>query len=296
MLRWTAGGLVAIASLCGLAGIVLCEGALHPVRRPVPSNALARTVEIPGRDGAPLRAWLFVPPKYSDAVIVLHGISDSRSSQEGIAQMFLRHGDLVLTPDSRAHGESGGNLATYGLLERDDVHRWVSWLIEERHPRRVLGLGESLGAAVLIQSLGVETRFSGIVADSAFSSFERIARDRVAEQLPVSARIGTVLAAAPIWAGFLYARARYGLDFRDASPEREIARSRTPVLLIHGLNDTKTPPEHSETLAARNRSTTTLWLVPGAGHTGAYGVAPQEFERRVLSFYQNLPPGIQLRE
>ena len=45
-------------------------------------------------------------------------------------------------------------------------------------------MGESLGGAVLIESLAIEPRFSAIVADSAYSSFERIARDRVARRLP----------------------------------------------------------------------------------------------------------------
>jgi pimeloyl-ACP methyl ester carboxylesterase len=192
--------------------------------------------------------------------------------------------------------------AAYGLLESDDVHRWVSWLIdnwqtgEDPRPRQVFGIGESLGGAILIQSLAVESRFSAIVADSAFSSFERIGRDRVAERLPFSPKIGRLLATPPIWAGFFYARLKYGLDFRQASPEAAIARSTTPVLPIHGLNDRSTPPEHSKILAASNRRSTVLWLVPGAGHTGAFGAAPQEFERRVLDFYQNLPRGIQPRE
>ena len=184
----------------------------------------------------------------------------------------------------------------YGLLESDDVHRWVSWLIDNwqtgdhRHPRHVFGIGESLGGAILIQSLAVESRFSAIVADSAFSSFERIGRDRVAERLRFSPKIGRLLATPPIWAG------KYGLDFRQASLEAAIARSTTPVLPIHGFNDGSTPPEHSKILAASNRRSTVLWLVPGAGHTGAFGASPREFERRVLDFYQNLPRGIQPRE
>ncbi len=127
--------------------------------------------------------------------------------------MFLAHGYTVLAPDSRAHGESGGEIATYGLLEADDVHRWVSWLINDEHPLRVFGIGESLGGAVLIESLPVEPRFSAIVAESAFSSFERIARDRVAERLPFPMSIGRLLTAPSVWAGFLYARLRYGLGF-----------------------------------------------------------------------------------
>jgi pimeloyl-ACP methyl ester carboxylesterase len=298
---WSIGAIVAIAAaLCALAGAVLCESAIHPARRAVPSNASALTVQMTARDGIALRAWLLKPDKPNgDVVLILHGIADSRASQVGLARMFVHHGYAVLAPDSRAHGESGGDLATYGLLEPDDVHRWVSWLIDEQHPRHVFGMGESLGGAVLIESLRVESRFSAIVADSAFSSFERIARDRVAERLPFPEALGRELAAPPVWAGFLYARLRYGLDFFSASPEAALAQSTTPVLLIHGLNDRLTPPVHSEILAASNRRYTTLWLVPGAGHTGAWGAAPKEFENRVFgfyAFYQNLPRGIQARE
>jgi pimeloyl-ACP methyl ester carboxylesterase len=287
-------------ALCAIAGAVLCETAVHPPRRPVPSNASALTVQITARDGIVLRAWLFKAQQSSgrsasngDAVLILHGIADSRASQAGLASMFLDHGYTVLAPDSRAHGESGGNVATYGLLESDDVHRWVSWLIDDQHPRHVFGVGESLGGAVLIESLAVEPRFSAIVADSAFSSFERIARDRVAERLPFPPAVGRMLAMPPIWAGFLYARLRYGLDFRAASPAAALAQSTTPVLLIHGLNDRLTPPEHSKILAASNRRWAELWLVPGAGHVNAFGAAPLEFVDRVISFlaaYQNLPP------
>jgi len=283
--------------LCGVAGAVLCEGALHPTRRLVPPNPSALTVQTIANDGAVLRAWLLQPEKPNrDAVLILHGIADSRVSQLGLARMFLNHGYTVLTPDSRAHGESGGQLATYGLLEAGDVRHWVSWLIEHQHPRRVFGIGESLGGAVLIESLAVEPRFSAIIADSAFSSFEQIAEDRIAERLPVPQLVGRVLATPVVWSGFLYARLRYGLDFRAASPDKVLARSTTPVLLIHGLNDRQTPPVHSEILAAGNRAFVTLWLVPGAGHTGAYGTAPQEFESRVLNFFQYPPAGTRLEK
>ncbi len=299
--KWIAWGAAAVAAIalivCGVAGVLLSEAALRPARRPVASNRDARTVDINAQDGIDLRAWLFRPDRPNgDAVLILHGIADSRGSQVGLARMFLSHGYTVLVPDSRAHGESGGDLTTYGLLESDDVHRWVSWLMDEEHPLRLFGLGESLGGAVLIQSLAVEHRFNAIVADSPYSSFERIAQDRVAQNLPFPPRIGRILAEPPIWAGFLYARLKYGLDFRKASPEAAIARSTTPVLLIHGLYDRLTPPEHSRILAASNRVSTELWLVPGAGHTGTFGSDPVEFENRVLAFYQNLPPGIQVRE
>ncbi len=257
-------------------------------------------MEIAARDGAHLCASLYTPEKWNGgAVLVLHGISDSRGSEIGFAHLFGSRGYLVLTPDNRAQGESGGDFVTYGLLEADDVHRWVSWLIAERHPSHVYGLGESLGGAVLVESLAVEHRFNAIVAESAFASLAQLARDRVAERLPVPRSLGQALAAPFVSTAFLYGRWRYGLDFREASPEAAIAETSTPVLLIHGLSDTKTSPEHSEILAASDPRTAKLWLVPGARHTGAYATAPREFEEKVLGLfetYQNLPRGIQVRE
>ena len=289
---WALGLFGVLGCVCAISGVILCEAALHPPRRPVPELHDARTVEITSRDGIPLRAWLFSPASPNgDAVLLLHGIADSRASQAGFARMFVSHGYAVLVPDSRAHGESGGELATYGLLEAGDTHEWVSWLIEHQHPRRVFGVGESLGGAVLLQSLRLETRFSGVVAESSYATFEGVARDRLAEMLSLPLGLGRCLAAAPVWTGFIYARARYGLDFRRASPEAALARSTTPVLLIHGLADAKTPPEHSIILAAANSRTTTLWLVPGAGHCGAYAADAREFERRVLDFFQNSSRG-----
>jgi hypothetical protein len=285
-----------MVALCGLAGVILCETFLRRPRRPVPANPGARTVQINARDGIALRAWLLMPDQPNgDAVLVLHGSATNRASQLALAQMFLSHGYLVLAPDNRGHGESGGTLATYGLYEADDIHRWVSWLIADRHPRALYGIGESMGGVVLIESLGVEHRFNAIVSESAFSSFERIARDRIAERLPIPFAIGRLLAAPPVWAGIVYVRLRYGLDLRAASPEAAIARSTTPVLLIHGLKDPQTPPEHSRILAHRDPRYATLWLVPGAGHTGAFSTAPREFQSKVLEFFaahRNFPPAI----
>jgi len=298
--RWIGWTAACGVALYGLAGGILCEWALHPPRRQVPPDPDAHTVEIRASDDVLLRGSLYHPASANGgAVLVLHGIADSRASEGGLARMLAAHGYTVLAPDSRAQGESGGDLVTYGLLEADDVHRWVSWLIAEEHPRKILGLGESLGGGVLIESLAVEHRFSGIVAECSFASLARIARDRVAEALPFPRRMGEILAALPVSSALLYARLRYGLNLWNASPQEAIARSSTPVLLIHGLADRKTPWQHSQSLAAANPRTTTLWLVPGAGHTGAYGAEPKEFERRVLGFfaaYQNLPPGIQVRE
>jgi uncharacterized protein len=90
-----------------------------------------------------------------------------------------------------------------------------------------------------------------------------------------------------VWSGLLYARVNYGLDFRAASPEAVIGCVSTPMLLIHGSEDTNIYPVHSEILAARNPRSVPLWLVPGARHTRAFGTAPAEFQHRVLGWFSS---------
>ena len=51
--------------------------------------------------------------------------------------MLLRHGYATLIPDARAHGRSGGNIPTYGVLEADDIRRWFD-LIQNPHGRIAL--------------------------------------------------------------------------------------------------------------------------------------------------------------
>src|SRR5438874_11606868 len=175
---------VAIYAAVSLAvGIVMAELTLHPVQHRPPDTArIARNyaqygaelkpVALHAADGAELRAWYSVPARDNGkAIILLHGIGDNRGGVAGYGQMFLQQGYRVLLPDSRAHDESGGTLATYGLLERDDIHHWVDWLYDDKQSACVYGFGESMGAALELQSLAVERRFCAVVADSSFSSF-----------------------------------------------------------------------------------------------------------------------------
>ena len=276
--------------LCLAAGVVLCENAMHVPKRATPETTFVgaeRTdVQISASDGAVLRGWFFTPAASNgNAVMVLHGISDSRGGVMGLARLFVENHYAVLAADNRGHGESSGGLVTYGLRERDDVRRWVDWLEASEHPRNVYGMGESLGAAVLIESLERETRFSAVVAECPFADFERVAVDRVAQRVPGPAAVRQALAVSMVWSAFLYARMKYGVDFRGASPENAVVGTRTPVLLIHGSADTNVYPAHAEALVKRNPEYITLWMVPGARHTAAFGTAPEEFPRRVLGWF-----------
>jgi fermentation-respiration switch protein FrsA (DUF1100 family) len=96
----------------------------------------------------------------------------------GYAELLLANGYGVLMPDSRAHGQSGGALATYGLLEKDDIQRWIRWVQEHQHPGCVFGFGESMGAALVLQAIVSKPGFCAVAAESPFASFREISYDR----------------------------------------------------------------------------------------------------------------------
>jgi fermentation-respiration switch protein FrsA (DUF1100 family) len=284
-----------------VAGIGLAELTLRPPRwqleRPhqiseywqAQYGSNLEDIGIAANDGVVLRAWYETPARWNgSSVVLLHGVGDNREGVAGYAEMFLRAHYAVLMPDSRAHGESGGKIATYGLLESNDVHRWVDWLVAHGNHGCIYGFGESMGAAIILQSLRVEHRFCGVVAESSYSTFRQVAYDRVGLYVGLGPWFGRTFGRLPVEVGILYARLRYGLWLTNANPLDTLAQSPVPVLLIHGAADVNILPWHSERLASAD-SHCTLWIVPRAAHTGASAAMPQEFERRVLGFIASHP-------
>jgi predicted alpha/beta-fold hydrolase len=67
------------------------------------------------------------------------------------------------------------------LLERNDIHEWFDFLNAQDHPRCIFALGESMGAAQLLQSLDTHPHVCAIVAESPFANFREIAYDRMGQ-------------------------------------------------------------------------------------------------------------------
>jgi uncharacterized protein len=284
---------------CSVAGMFLADGTLHPARRPLTQqedqdtmrqlalglNAKLEDVSVTARDGITLRAWAIHPHHDNgDAVILLHGLADNRLGMTGYAQLMLAHGYGVLLPDARAHGASGGDLATYGLRERHDILDWFNWLSSTSHPHCIHGFGESMGAAQLLQSLAVGASFCSVAAESSFASFREIAYDRMGQPFKLGPWLGKTLLRPVVEAAFLRARWKYELNMQTVSPQDAVAASSIPVLLIHGQSDGNIPIRHSRFIHAHNPNTA-LWEVPNADHCGAITAAPQEFERRVFAWF-----------
>lgn len=243
-----------------------------------------RTVAIAARDHVRLEASFVTPKEHTaNCVLMVHGIGYNRDSMKGFLPLFNSHGFRVLMPDDRAHGNSGGNLVTYGLLEKYDAVDWAHWMQSEGC-QTIYGFGESLGAAILIQASAVEPIFKSVVAECSYADLRNVGEVRIQQLFPLPKRFAGPLSALIMESSFVYARVRFGVDLSHVSPVTDIARTQTPILLIHGLEDRRTPYHNSELLAQANPRAA-LWLVPDTGHVNASGTHPEEFNRRVLEWF-----------
>jgi cephalosporin-C deacetylase-like acetyl esterase len=181
--------IVLAAAVAGLAGKLLAPHFVHPPRRTSYSlreagqrfsqvGATEVDFDVRADDGIELRGWKVVAPSPDgDWVLLYHGIADNRTGMLAHAEFLVRHGYSVVMMDSRAQGESGGGVATYGRKERYDTVSITNALYDGAQVRHLYALGVSMGAAIALQSAAVEPRICAVVAEDPFADLREITYD-----------------------------------------------------------------------------------------------------------------------
>src|SRR6266851_3059250 len=312
--------------LSAVAGWLAGPAFLHPIRRELTANLIREAdasfaftgatrddFDVRAPDGALLRGWK-VRPKNPNGnwVLLFHGVADNRVGIIGQSEFLLRAGYSVVMMDARAHGASGGPIATYGWLERNDTRAIIDALLSSEHVGaglappafsfvsftsstsstsstsltssfHIFALGESMGAGIVLQAAAADPRIQAVVAEAPFANLREAAYDYGG--LRKYPWLGKTLFAPGTWTLLYRDEVLAGFPVAEVSPVKAVASRAFPVLLICDEKDEALPCRHSEMIYAAARGPKQLWVVPGAFHTAAYGFAPEEFRRRVLSFF-----------
>jgi alpha-beta hydrolase superfamily lysophospholipase len=304
--------------LAAVGGWLAAPGFLHPIRRELTpdlireadaSFAVTRSTredfDVRAPDGALLRGWkVRTPNPNGNWVLLFHGVADNRVGVIGQSEFLLKAGYSVVMMDARAHGASEGPIATYGWLERNDTRAIIDALLASERdkyisvqmsspfppgisgparPQHLFALGESMGAAIALQSAGADRRIEAVVAESSFANLREAAYDYAG--LRRSPLLGKTLFAPGTWTLLYRGEKLAGIPLAEVSPEKAVSSRAFPVLLICDENDVVLPCRHTEMIYAAARGPKQLWVVPRAFHTAALGFQPAEFKRRVLAFF-----------
>ncbi len=201
-------------------------------------------------------------------IILLHGRRVPKLFMLPMAQVLAGEGFRCILVDMRGHGRSTGEHLTYGARDAQDM----SQVLDELGQRELLSgrvgmMGISYGAAVAIQAAAEDERIEAVVALAPFATL----RDVVPEFLVRFAPFPTVFLSDDAIDRLIDTAAdRAGFDPDEASPLDAIARSRAPVLLIHGTHDMLVPITHSRRLEAAAAGPVELIESRDVTHLGLY--------------------------
>jgi dipeptidyl aminopeptidase/acylaminoacyl peptidase len=227
------------------------------------------------RDGVQLAGWWIPNPASTRAIIVVHGRYENRASHLALARPFFDAGYSVLLFDLRGHGESTRANCTYGVKESEDVVGAVAFVEAHGVAAGQIGvIGWSLGAASALLAMQRSPDIAAVVSDSAYAdSSPLLARNALRPGLKLALRLTR------------------GVNLNVVRPDRALAHvtatSERHVFLIHGALDNAVSVAQFEQLrAAGGAAVADAWLVPDAGHTGAYATDPDTYISRVLAFFE----------
>jgi fermentation-respiration switch protein FrsA (DUF1100 family) len=253
------------------------------VQRPEDFGLVCEDVTTTNEDGLHLYGW-FIPGENGATIMVQHGSPGGR--QDGLfeAEFLNRQGYNVLMGSFRAHDESDGELISFGYREVKDMAAWHNFLLgrPEVDPDRIGILGESMGGGTGILYTARNPDIKALVTASAFAMTKETIETFIEFELDPPDWV------TPVLANFIVFWAEREGDFQteDVDTEAVVGQiSPRPLLIIQGGNEDKIDPASGQRLYDAANEPKELWFVPEAGHVNFEEFRPEEYERRVVAFF-----------
>ena len=232
----------AVAVVLGAIGAIAVRGyrrawaCTHPPRSHVTAaDEAAARKELPGleaasfrtSDGLTLRGW-FAGGSNGAAIVFVHGGGNNRTALLPEAELLVHHGYSALVYDTRASGESDGELMTGGDREKYDLAAAIDYVSSRPgvDPGRIGVVGFSIGASTAALEAATDRRARAVVLYATWSSM----RDELKSS---SGRFGPLT-----WGPLLFGLRREGVDVDAVDPIDHVAEiAPRPLLMVAGTED-----------------------------------------------------------
>jgi pimeloyl-ACP methyl ester carboxylesterase len=235
-----------------------------------------QTVQLEPQPAQTLTAW-YVPAKNGAAVLLLQGHWTARDGMLPEAEMLARHGYGVMLLDP--HPCAGpAAVHTMGQAEVQDVAAAIQFLQQQLDiiDGNIGILGFSIGGVIAVESAARLPEIRAVVAQGNFDDLTTNITPRGSGDTLVGR----------LTQGFIVFFFQYytGVDPASVRPIDSVARiSPRPILFIAGEGEAEANRTQAQFEAAGQPKD--LWLVPEVGHGGYGNRWPEEYERRVVEFF-----------
>ena len=257
--------------------------AIHPDRFPIDSltpmdvDLNYEEVKIVTSDGIELSGW-YIPAKNGAVIIAVHAYNGNRTGVIYHAKMLADHGYGVLLFDLRAHGESKGDVFAFGWDADRDIEAAITYLQQrgDVEPGRIGAIGLSVGGEIVLQAATKYDEIKAVVAEG--SGTRMLPEWLLAPEPP-----GRILIPGH-WVFFKTGELLSGVQQSEPLYELIPEISPTPLFLISAGADNQINQKYYEVA----QEPKTIWSRQENGHIDTLFVHPDEYEKRVIAFFDNV--------
>lgn len=237
----------------------------------------SEAISFNSKDGTARRGWFTPGTRHRDtAIIVLPGHGGNTRFALTEAAIMGHAGYSTLIFEHRSCADPSKSAST-GIYEALDVAGAVDYLSTRSDIHHIGAFGLSEGGTAVILAAGRDKRIEAAVDAGGYSSLADDTIDPPALGQSVPERIYRRLV---LWSFAL----QLGPGALKDTPVRIIAQiAPRPVFLIYGEYEA----DMGRRMMDAARDPKTLWIVPGAHHSGYIIVAPDEYPKRLVEFFDS---------
>jgi fermentation-respiration switch protein FrsA (DUF1100 family) len=230
-------------------------------------------VVIPSREEGVTLHGYYIPSQNGAHVIFPPAYGGGAYARLDEAEVLALHGYGLLGFESRS---CAGKVNTLGYREVDDLAGALDWLLacDGVDPDRIGVHGFSSAGATAIMAAAQRAELRAVVAEGGYHDLGPGTLGEGGNFLVALSRLGSEITY----------RLVTGVSIRAASPVKVIGQiAPRPILLIYGSREVSLQGAREQLAAAGGAAE--LWVVEGAGHGDYLYVAPDEYEQRVVAFF-----------
>lgn len=288
--RGAAMGVVVILLLVfiGLPYLIstLYTGSMGPPRKaqntPADHGLVYEDVTLTTSDGLKIGGWFLPKEGGRGTVIYCHGHTEHRGQMLEQAAFLHGHGFRGLLFDFRRHGDSEGDLTTFGYYEWQDVQAAIRYAVDERGEEGpVILWGVSMGAATSLLTAAKVNGIDAVIAESSFYAASETLRSDLSRffglpKVPFGFLTGTIT------------ELRIGIKIDDLDLGRAVSGlGDTAVLLVGGSADRRMPLSNNDRLYERIPGTRKeIYVAEGATHGDIWEMDREAYAEKVLAFLE----------
>ena len=183
---------------------------------------------------------LFFRNKGPDVILYFHGNAGDLSGWQFVAEDFNGLGYNFLIIDYRGYGKSSGEISESGFyLDSQAAYEFL--IAKGFDPHNIIIYGRSIGCGIAVD-LASRKRCKGLILESPFSNLPALANEKF-----------------PFFFPSLYVRYR----FDNVGKINDV---KSPVIFLHGSDDTLIPSSHSRKLFDTFKGKKEMILVENGSH------------------------------